>query len=63
MSLKKKTRAIVICLIILLGLILLWRGIWEISERFFGPEVSALIGATLLAVVGIVSMESLFEHI
>lgn len=59
---KRNERIILICLTIV-GVILVWRGLWELSEKYFGPELSLIIGIVILSCVGFFSKRELFERI
>ncbi|NMJ86498.1 MAG: hypothetical protein EX285_01415 [Thaumarchaeota archaeon] len=42
-----------------IGLILFWRGIWDISAKYFSEEVSLGIGFSILVVLAIVERRRL----
>jgi len=49
---KKFLRRAVLFSITLIGVILVWRGVWELSTRLFDSETSLILGAVILFIVG-----------
>lgn len=60
---KQRLRRILLVIAALVGTILVWRGIWEVSENFFSAEASLLYGALILAALGFFARKFLFERI
>lgn len=44
-----------------IGLVLFWRGIWEISEQFFSEYVSLVLGVIILVFVAIFEKRQIFK--
>jgi len=44
-----------------MGLVLFWRGIWEISSKFFSEEFSLVLGLMILITVAIYERRQLFQ--
>jgi len=44
-----------------IGIVLFWRGIWDISYAFFSNEVSLLMGASILIVMAIIGKRRVFK--
>jgi len=43
------------------GLVLFWRGIWEVSARFFSEDASLVIGLMILISVAIYERRQIFQ--
>lgn len=52
-------RKVLLGTVTMVGLVFVWRGLWESTERLFAPEVSLAIGAAVLVAVGYVSRKAL----
>jgi hypothetical protein len=50
----EKRRHIISILVTSVGLILFWRGIWDLSEKYFSPEVSLIVGLSMLVSAAII---------
>jgi len=44
-----------------IGLVLFWRGIWEVSAKFFPEEISLIIGLIILISVAIYERRQIFQ--
>lgn len=44
-----------------IGLVLFWRGIWEISAQFFSEYVSLILGLSILIIVALVERRQIFK--
>lgn len=56
-------RRAILTILIIVGMVLVWRGVWEVSEEFFDARTSLLIGFILLGLVAYTSRKFFFEHI
>ncbi len=56
---REVKRSVVFVLIGAVGLILFWRGIWDISAKYFVEEVSLVVGFSILVVLAIVERRRL----
>lgn len=45
------------------GIVLFWRGIWELSQQVFSTEVSLVIGLAMLIAAAIVERRQVFRFI
>ena len=61
MKTKKILRSSILLAITLTGTILIWRGLWELSERFFPSEISLLMGIIILLTVGFFARKFLMK--
>ncbi len=43
------------------GLVLFWRGIWEVSAKFISEEISLIIGLIILISVALYQRRQLFQ--
>jgi hypothetical protein len=59
----EKRRHIVSILVTSVGLILFWRGIWDLSAKFFSPEVSLIVGLSMLVSAAIIERKQLFRFL
>lgn len=59
---KNLVRRSVIGAVALFGVILLWRGIWETTEKLISSEVSLVIGVAILIIVGYFSRKTLMKR-
>jgi hypothetical protein len=59
----EKRRHIASILVTSVGLILFWRGIWDMSEKFFSPEVSLVVGLSMLVSAAIIERKHLFRFL
>jgi len=59
----EKRRHIISILVTSVGLILFWRGIWDMSEKYFSPEVSLIVGLSMLVSAGIIERRQLFRFL
>lgn len=63
---KRDTRArgrFITILLTAVGIVLFWRGVWEISENFFSAEVSLILGLGILILVAIVERRQVFGYL
>jgi hypothetical protein len=44
-----------------IGLVLFWRGIWEVSAKFFSEDWSLIIGLIILISVAIYERRQIFQ--
>ena len=44
-----------------IGLVLFWRGIWEVSAKIFSEEVSLIIGLVILVAIAIYERRQIFQ--
>ena len=44
-----------------MGLILFWRGTWQISEKIFSDEVSLILGLLILFCISVLKKEEIFK--
>jgi len=44
-----------------IGLVLFWRGIWEVSAKFFPEEISLIIGLVILISVAMYERRQIFQ--
>jgi len=44
-----------------IGLVLFWRGIWEVSAKFFSEEISLIMGLVILMSVAIYERRQIFQ--
>ena len=47
----------------IVGIVFFWRGIWQISEKLFSPEVSLAFGMVLLIVVALIERKLFFKFL
>jgi uncharacterized membrane protein SirB2 len=61
--LKEKflTKRTMLLLLTGIGLVLFWRGIWEVSAKYFSEYVSLLIGLIILVSVAIYERRQIFQ--
>lgn len=43
------------------GLILFWRGIWQMSEKLFSEQISLILGLVLLIGIAIFEKKQIFK--
>jgi hypothetical protein len=43
------------------GLILFWRGIWQISEKLFSEQISLILGLLILCGIAIFEKKQIFK--
>ncbi|HSA97960.1 MAG TPA: hypothetical protein VLF17_02665 [Candidatus Nitrosotenuis sp.] len=43
------------------GLILLWRGIWQVSEELFSKEISLVLGLVILFGIAVYEKKQIFK--
>ena len=44
-----------------IGLVLFWRGIWEMSAKFFSEDISLIVGLIILILVAIYERRQIFQ--
>ena len=44
-----------------IGLVLFWRGIWEVSAKIFSEEISLIIGLVILVAIAIYERRQIFQ--
>jgi len=61
--LKEKflTKKTVLLLLTGIGLVLFWRGIWEVSAKYFSEYVSLIVGLMILVGVAIYERRQIFQ--
>jgi len=55
------TKRTLLLLITGVGLVLFWRGIWEMSAKFFSEDISLIIGLIILILVAIYERRQIFQ--
>ncbi|HSG83734.1 MAG: hypothetical protein ACE5RA_05400 [Nitrosopumilus sp.] len=58
---KFLTKRTMLLLLTGIGLVLFWRGIWEVSAKYFSEYVSLLIGLIILVSVAIYERRQIFQ--
>ena len=58
---KKNHRHLLGLLITGIGVILFWRGIWEISAKYFSEEISLILGLGILIGVALAERRQVFK--
>jgi len=58
---KFLTKKTILLLFTGVGLVLFWRGIWEVSARYFSEYVSLIIGLVILVCVAIYERRQIFQ--
>lgn len=58
---SEKNRHTISLLITGVGIVLFWRGIWEMSQKIFSSETSLLIGFSILIAVAMLERKQLFK--
>jgi len=43
------------------GLILFWRGIWQVSEKLFSEQISLILGLVILIGIAIFEKKQIFK--
>jgi hypothetical protein len=59
----EKRRHVLSLLITGTGLVLFWRGVWDLSEKVFSSEVSLIIGLSMLVSVALIEKRQLFKFL
>jgi hypothetical protein len=57
----EKRRHVISLLITSVGIVLFWRGIWDISEKLFSAEISLVMGMSILVSMAVVERRYLFR--
>ena len=60
---KKNHRHLLGLLITGIGVILFWRGIWEISAKYFSEEISLVLGLGILIGVALAERRQIFKFL
>jgi hypothetical protein len=60
-STSERKRHTISLLITGVGIILFWRGIWELSQKAFSSEISLMVGFSILISVAIIERKQLFK--
>jgi len=55
------TKRTLLLLLTGVGLVLFWRGIWEMSAKFFSEDISLIIGLIILILVAIYERRQIFQ--
>jgi len=55
------TKRTLLLLLTGIGLVLFWRGIWEMSAKFFSEDISLIVGLIILILVAIYERRQIFE--
>lgn len=58
---KLLTRRTILLLLTGVGVVLFWRGIWEVSAKFFSEYVSLIVGLIILLGVAIYERGQIFQ--
>lgn len=58
---KFLTKKTVLLLLTGIGLVLFWRGIWEVSAKYFSEDVSLIVGLAILISVAIYERRQIFQ--
>lgn len=58
---KENHRHTIGLLITGIGIVLFWRGIWEISAKYFSEEISLVSGLGILIVIALVERRQIFK--
>ena len=53
----------ILILIASFGGVLLWRGLWELSDLWFDTKTCILLGLLILAVLAVIERKTLFHHL
>ncbi len=56
-------RNIILILLTSVGIILFWRGIWEVSSKLFSSEISLMIGLAILVSIALIEKRQLFKYL
>jgi len=56
-------KSFILLFFVIVGSVLIWRSIWEVSEEYLSLSVSFLLGVIILLGVGIYSKRFLIEHL
>jgi len=51
----------VILLLTGVGLILFWRGIWQVSEELFAKEISLILGLVIIIGIAVFEKKQIFK--
>jgi len=54
------TKRTILLLLTGIGLVLFWRGIWEVSAKFFSEDLSLIAGLSILIFVAIYERRQIF---
>jgi len=55
------TKKTILLLLSGIGLVLFWRGIWEVSANYFSEHVSLILGLMILIIVAIYQRRQIFQ--
>jgi hypothetical protein len=55
------TKRTILLLLTGIGLVLFWRGIWEVSAKFFSEDISLIVGLVILISVAVYQRRQLFQ--
>lgn len=58
---KLLTKRTILLLLTGVGVVLFWRGIWEVSAKFFSEYVSLIVGLIILLGVAIYERGQIFQ--
>ncbi|MGV7226744.1 MAG: hypothetical protein ACQ9CV_07485 [Nitrosopumilus sp.] len=58
---KFLTKRTMLLLLTGIGLVLFWRGIWEVSAKYFSEYVSLIVGLVILVGVAIYERRQIFQ--
>jgi len=56
-------KTIILLFLIIVGTVLIWRSVWEVSEEYLSPGVSFALGVLILIGVGFYSKRFLLSHL
>lgn len=56
-----KKKHLIIILLGFIAIILLWRGIWEVSAKLFSAEVSLILGIVILIVIAAIEKRPIYK--
>ena len=55
------TKRTLLLLLTGIGFVLFWRGIWEMSAKFFSEDISLIVGLIILILVAIYERRQIFQ--
>ncbi|MDH3490263.1 MAG: hypothetical protein OEL56_07420 [Nitrosopumilus sp.] len=55
------TKRTILLLMTGIGLVLFWRGIWEVSAKLFSDEISLVVGLIILISVAVYERRQIFQ--
>lgn len=55
------TKRTILLLLTGIGIVLFWRGIWEVSTKLFSEDISLILGLLILISVAVYERRQLFQ--